>query len=119
QHLWEFRMRIAWYCAGLAVVCLFAPLRADDATKIEAKAHSVPYTITNTKHVLVRAKVNGKGPYNFIVDTGAPALFVSTAVCSKLGIKPDRKGWGTFDRFDIEGGVSLPKFKALVEDPLP
>ena len=109
-------MKRKWYCAGLAVICLVAPLRADEQ-KIEAKAHQVPYTITNTKHVLVRAKINGKGPYNFIVDTGAPALFVSTAVCSKLGVKPDRKGWGTFDRFDIEGGVSLPKFKARVEDP--
>lgn len=117
NSLWELRMRIAWYCAGLAVVCLVAPLRADEPKKVEAKAHPVPYTITNTKHVMVRAKINGKGPYNFIVDTGAPALFVSTAVCSKLGVKPDRKGWGMFDRFDIEGGVSLPKFKARVEDP--
>jgi hypothetical protein len=110
-------MRAKWTSAGLAVVCLVAPLRADEETKIEAKAISVPYTITNTKHVLVRAKINGKGPYNFIVDTGAPALFVSTAVCTKLGVKPDRRGWGTLDRFDIEGGVSLPKFKARVEDP--
>jgi hypothetical protein len=110
-------MNAKWYSAGLAVVCLVGPLRADEDTKIEAKAISVPYSITNTKHVLVRAKINGKGPYNFIVDTGAPALFVSTAVCTKLGVKPDRRGWGTLDRFDIEGGVSLPKFKARVEDP--
>src|SRR5262249_5249111 len=110
-------MKRTWVCAGLAVVCLVAPLRAGEDKKIEAKPLRVPYTVTNTKHVMVRAKINGKGPYNFIVDTGAPALFGATAVCTKLGIKPDRKGWGTFDRFDIEGGVSLPKFKARVEDP--
>jgi hypothetical protein len=109
-------MRIPWLSAGLAVV-LVAPLRADEPKKIEAKALQVPYTITNTKHVMVRAKINGKGPYNLIVDTGAPALFVSTAVCTKLGVKPDKGGWGKFDRFDIEGGVSLPKFKVRVEDP--
>src|SRR5262245_56130409 len=110
-------MRVMWHCAGLALVFLVAPLRADEPKKVEAKTYQVPYQVTNTKHVLVRAKINGKGPYNFIVDTGAPALFVSTAVCTKLGVKPNRQGWGTFDRFDIEGGVSLPKFKARVEDP--
>jgi hypothetical protein len=101
----------------MAVMALLGPLRADEAKKVEGKALQVPYTVTNTKHILVRAKINGKGPYNLIVDTGAPALFVSTAVCTKLGVKPDKRGWGTFERFDIEGGVSLPKFKARVEDP--
>ena len=31
-------------------------------------------------HIVVRAKINGKGPFNFILDTGAPALFVATKV---------------------------------------
>jgi membrane-associated protease RseP (regulator of RpoE activity) len=96
---------------------LAPPLGADDGKKVESKAHQVPFKLTNTKHVLVRAKINGKGPYNFIIDTGAPALFVSTAVAKKLGVKPDKKGWGTFDRFDLEGGVSLAKFKGRIEDP--
>jgi hypothetical protein len=69
------------------------------------------------KHVLVRAKINGKGPFNFILDTGAPALFVATKVCRKLGIEPDGRGWGVFDRFEIEGGVVLKKLKGRVEDP--
>jgi hypothetical protein len=110
-------MKPVWLCASLAVICLVAPLRGDEGQKTEAKAIGVPFTITNTKHVLVRAKINGKGPYNFIIDTGAPALFVSTAVCTKLSVTPDRRGWGTLNRFEIEGGVSLPKFKARVEDP--
>src|SRR5262249_10250992 len=70
-----------------------------------------------TNHVLVRVKINGKGPYHFIVDTGAPALFVSTAVCRKLGIQADERGWGTFDRFAIEGGIVLSKIRGRVEDP--
>jgi hypothetical protein len=110
-------MRRLWISAALILAFVTAPLRAEDLKKTEAKTIQVPYQVTNTKHVMVRAKINGKGPYNFIVDTGAPALFVSTAVCEKLGVKPDRRGWGTFDRFDIEGGVSLPKCKVRVEDP--
>jgi hypothetical protein len=110
-------MRISCYGAGLAFFCLTPFLWADEGKKVEAKTYQVPYKLTNTKHVLVRAKINGKGPYNFIIDTGAPALFVSTAVAKKLGVKPDKNGWGTFDRFDLEGGISLPKFKGRIEDP--
>src|SRR5262249_3245607 len=66
---------------------------------------------------MVRAKINGQGPFNFIVDTGAPALFVTDDVAEKIGVKPDKKGWGTFDTFEIEGGVVLKDFKVRIEEP--
>jgi hypothetical protein len=90
---------------------------ADESKKPETKNHQVPYRLTTTNHVLVRAKINGKGPYNFILDTGAPALFVSTGVSRKLGVSADGQGWGTFDRLEIEGGVVLTKARGRVEDP--
>ncbi len=62
-------------------------------------------------------KINGKGPFNLILDTGAPALFVATKAAKKAGVEPDKKGWGTFDKFEIEGGVSIPKAKSRIEDP--
>src|SRR5207253_375864 len=55
--------------------------------------------------------------FRSILDTGAPALFVATATCKKLGIERDANGWGTFDRFEIEGGVVLTKVQGRVEDP--
>lgn len=107
--------------AVVAAVCL-TPLHADDlkkpaAKKGEAKTYQVPYRFTAFNHVMIRAKINGKGPFNFIVDTGAPALFVATEVCKKLGVEEDKKGWGTFDRFEIEGGLVLEKVKGRVETP--
>jgi hypothetical protein len=105
------------YCAVLAALALVPPSLADDAAKPATKTYEVPYRLTVPKHVLVRAKINGKGPFNFILDTGAPALFVATKVCNKLGIEPDRRGWGTFKRFEIEGGVVLDNVKGRVEDP--
>jgi hypothetical protein len=110
-------MRILCTCAALAVFCLSPPARADEPAKAPPKSFQVPYRLTKPKHILVRAKINGKGPYNFIVDTGAPALFVAVSVADKLGVKPDRNGWGTFDRFEIEGGVVLTKLKGRVETP--
>jgi serine protease DegQ len=87
---------------------------ADDAP---AKSYSVPYRLTLPKHVMVRAKINGKGPYNFILDTGAPALIVATPVCKKLGVKADDNGWGVFDRFELEGGLVVEKAKVRIETP--
>jgi hypothetical protein len=96
---------------------LLAPVSADDAKTAEAAKLQVPFRLTDTKHVLVRAKINGKGPYHFIVDTGAPALFVATGVCKKQNLEADKDGWGTFDRFEIEGGVVLEKIKGKIADP--
>lgn len=110
-----------WLTFALAVVCLPPAARADDPKKpappAAGKTFQVPFRLTDTKHVLVRVKINGKGPYNLILDTGAPALFLATAICTKLGITADGQNWGTFDRVELEGGVVLEKFRGRVEDP--
>src|SRR5262249_28794862 len=55
---------------------------------------------------------------NFLVDTGAPALFVGTEAARKVGLEPARDDfWTEVDRFDIEGGASLRRVKARGEDP--
>jgi hypothetical protein len=110
-------MRIICSCAALSLLCLAPLLRADEPAKMAPKSFHVPYRLTKPKHILVRAKINGKGPYNFIVDTGAPALFVAVEVGKKVGVKPDKRAWGTLDRFEIEGGVVLTKVKARIETP--
>src|ERR1700746_3399314 len=104
-------MKFLLNVVSLLSLAFISPALADDANQAKDKMIQVPYRLTETKHVLVRAKINGKGPYNFILDTGAPALFVSTAVCRKAGIEADKDGWGTFDRFEIEGGVPVDKIK--------
>jgi serine protease DegQ len=104
------RWRIALaLCLGLA------PAAAAADPKPPAK-HDIPYRLTDTKHVLVRAKLNGRGPFNLILDTGAPAVFVTKPVAKKAGLEPDDKGWGSFDAFEIEGGLKVDKVKTRVED---
>lgn len=103
---------------GLALLCLLgsAAIPADDAKKAP-EVYQVPYRLTDTKHVLVRAKLNGKGPFNFILDTGAPALFVATNVVKKVGVAANDDGWGTFNRFELEGGVVIDQAQGQVADP--
>ena len=77
----------------------------------------VPYHLTDTNHFLVRVRINDKGPFNFLVDSGAPALFLATETAQKAGVKPAADSFFTpIDRLDIEGGARLPKVKARIED---
>ena len=99
---------------GAALVA--APVFAAEPAPKDAPAAEVPYRLTDTKHVLVRVKLNGQGPFNFILDTGAPAVFIPNKVAKKIGLKLDEKGWGEFDKFILEGGLVVDKARARVED---
>jgi len=104
-----------WLIVTAAFALCAAPAAADPPVK-KPDRYEIPYRLTDTKHVLVRAKLNGKGPYNFILDTGAPAVFIPKKIAKDLGLKLDDKGWGTFDKFEVEGGLNVPEAKTRVED---
>lgn len=103
--------------AGLLLVGFTLLVSGQENPKPKAQPITVPYRLTIPKHIMVRAKINNKGPFNFILDTGAPALFLATSVADKLGIKPDQTGWGNFDRLEIEGGVVLENAKGIIHTP--
>jgi hypothetical protein len=78
----------------------------------------VPYQLTDTNHYLVRVRINGKGPFNLLVDTGAPAFYISTETARRISLRPSSDGyWTLVERLDIEGGATLQKLQARVEDP--
>src|SRR5947209_4699088 len=118
---------IGRWILALALVGIPAYIWADEpgkntdppakAAQDEACPVVVPYRLTNTHHVMVRAKINGKGPFNFIVGNGCPVLIVSSEVGKKLGLAADKKGWTVLDKFDIEGGLMEEKVKCRVETP--
>src|SRR4051794_34010737 len=99
----------------LAAVAL-APVAGHDPAV--GRSYRVPYRLTQTNHYLVRVRVNGKGPFNFLIDTGAPALYVGTEAAKAIGLEPSKSSyWTDVDRLDIEGGATLEHVKARVEDP--
>jgi hypothetical protein len=82
------------------------------------RSFQVPYRLTDTHHFLVRVRINGKGPFNFLVDSGAPALFIATETAKKVNLNPPDDGfWTPVTSLDIEGGARLENVKARVEDP--
>jgi serine protease DegQ len=103
--------------SGLVLLLVGFPARAEDKPKESPKTETsfeIPYKLTDSKHVMVRVKLNGKGPFNFILDTGAPALIMTEAVAKKAGAKIE-KDWGTF-KLDVEGGVTIPEAKGIAMD---
>src|SRR4051812_21647366 len=63
------------------------------------QSFQVPYRLTDTNHFLVRVRIDGKGPFNFLVDSGAPALYVATETAAKIGLKPAKgEFWTPIDR---------------------
>src|SRR5262245_29302806 len=82
----------------------------------EQKVYRVPYRMSETLHLIVRARLNGKGPFNFIVDTGAPAMFVTMATAKQAAAEKDPDGWTVFERMELEGGAVIPNAKARAED---
>jgi hypothetical protein len=89
-----------------------------DAQKKPGETFLVPFRLSEVKHVVIRAKVNGQGPFNFIVDTGAPAVYFGSEMAKKLGLTPKEEGfWKEFDNVEIEGGLKLDKIKVRIEEP--
>src|SRR5205807_5790015 len=76
------------------------------------------YRLADTKHLLVRAKLNGKGPYTFIMDTGAPALFITAGMAGTIGAKVGEQGGAVVDRVEFEGGAVVEKIQTRVEEPM-
>jgi hypothetical protein len=102
---------------SLVALLPLSAARADTNPAKKSTAYEIPYKLTVPKHIVVRAKINRKGPFNLILDTGAPALILATKAAEKAGVKSDGNGWGTFDRFEIEGGLVMPKTRARIETP--
>jgi hypothetical protein len=87
------------------------------ALKGEAKPYRVPYIVADSSHPIVRVKINGEGPFNLLLDSGAPAVFLNTNVVD--AVKPKRapaQGWAILDTLEIEGGPTMEKMDARIEN---
>jgi hypothetical protein len=65
--------------ALLTWLLLLAPARA----QAPAKPVAVPFELLKSKHMAVMVKINGKGPYRVIFDTGAPTILLSNKLADE------------------------------------
>src|SRR5262245_7635670 len=93
--------------AGCLALVIAVPVRADDA---KDKPVVVPFELLKTKHMTVQVKVNGKGPYRLIFDTGAPATLINNKIAKEASLlKKVRQP--AFSLFGSVGTVKVDKLE--------
>src|SRR5258708_6080297 len=117
-------MHIRFLCPLFSVLCplllgfvCLAPARADETRRADASRSpstlepvKVPFELLKTKHIAVMVKINGKGPYRMIFDTGAPVTLLNTKIGTESGlIKKGKKP--IFNLFNAAGQVKIDKLE--------
>jgi predicted aspartyl protease len=69
--------------AAFAAALWLLPETASAMTCVPAQLASGGYPV-----MLVKARVNGRGPYSFLVDTGATVTIVSASLAARLRLTP-------------------------------
>jgi len=113
-------MRRACFSLGLVLV-VAVPLRADEA----AKPVTVPFETLPSGHMTVMVKVNGKGPYKLIFDTGAPLTLINGKLAKESGVLKEAPRGGLLPGLAAEqvkikeldvGGLKAEGMQAVVMD---
>jgi hypothetical protein len=86
-----------------------APLQADES--FWYKPASVPFEMLKTQHMAVQVKINGKGPYRLIFDTGAPVTLLSNKVAKEAGVFPEKFKASPFAFFGSQGQFKIKKLE--------
>lgn len=79
----------------LACVVGLSPVafaRGDDTTAKPVQKFSAPFEILPTKHMAIKIKVNGQGPFRVIFDTGAPISLISSQLAQETNLVKGKKG---------------------------
>jgi hypothetical protein len=94
------------FLTGLLVVLVAAPIRADTPTQKKPAKGVVPFEVLKTGHITVKVKVNGKGPYTLIFDTGAPINLLNNKIGKEAGLFKGMK-LPAFSLFGSMGDVKV------------
>lgn len=102
-RLWALAA-LAWFAANAtaAAECYYPP---EPAAQL-ASAEEVSGTTWQDRfgRMVAGVTVNGRGPYRFIVDTGANRSVLSAALAQELGLTPD----GTGEVHSVHGVTTAP-----------
>lgn len=115
--------------AGFAALAVpTANARPDDPPtqkKLDAKPIVVPFELLQSRHMAVQVKVNGKGPFRLVFDTGAPMNLITNKLAKEAGVVSDKnKGSGSLfgsrgqfvlDSLEV-GDAKVEKIATMVVD---
>lgn len=94
-------------CAAVLLVPSFVHSQENGKKEQPAKKIVVPFELIKTQHMVVNVKVNGKGPFRLVFDTGAPDSLVSNKIYKEAELTA--KGGG----LPLFGARGAAKIKSL------
>ena len=104
----------------LLLLIAAVPLHADDVKPV-----AVPFELLKSGHMAVTIKVNGKGPYRVIFDTGSPTTVLNNKIAKESGLlrdapKPMFTIFGSMGQVTVKelevGGLKAENTEAIVMD---
>jgi Aspartyl protease/PDZ domain len=97
----------------LALVLSVGLVWAEDKPeeKTAPKPQAVKFDLVSSGHFIVKAKINGHGPYNLIFDTGAPTSLVTPKVAKEAGLTKDATDKPLIPIFGMMGQVKIKDFQ--------
>ncbi len=102
---------------GLSLVLPLLPADQPSVKTIEkplAKPSVVPFELLQSGHMAVMVKVNGKGPYRVIFDTGAPINLFNNKLAKETGLLKGKPQSG-FPLFGSIGEASVKELEVGTE----
>ena len=105
-------------------ILIFSALLREGSAKPPEEAATVPFELLASNHMLVKVMINGKGPYQFIFDLGAPITLVNNQAAEESGaVKADAprsflfgaRGEAQADEFQL-GDLKATKVPLIVMD---
>jgi hypothetical protein len=111
----------------VAIPSLASAQPAAEAKKADAaEPIVVPFELLTSRHMAVQVKLNGKGPYRLIFDTGAPMNLINNRIAKDSGVldpkakKPPLGFFGAMGQHEIKslevGDAKLEKVQTMVMD---
>ncbi len=109
------------------LLAIVVPVAAACGTEVDKpKPATVPFELLKTMHMVIQIKINGKGPYRVIFDTGAPVMLLNTKVARESGLlaknsKPTLLSlWGNMGQVNIKdleiGALKVADVPVIVLD---
>jgi hypothetical protein len=95
------------FVLGLAAGLVGLPSAVADNPAPEKKADekpvTVPFELLKSRHMAVQVKLNGKGPYRLIFDTGAPLTLINNRIAKDAGVIGGKTAKPAFGVFGMMG----------------
>jgi hypothetical protein len=77
------------------------------AAEPKVKPATVPFELIKSKHIAIRIKINGTGPYRVLFDTGAPVSLINNKIAKASGVLPKKYTPSPFAIFGAAGQFTI------------